>query len=320
MQLNVSAEGTVPFDMTSTEEFTSLLQSALDLDITHDPNARYESRNIVARGLRFNVLDWGPRDAPAIVCMHGSHQSAHSWDLVSLNLAQNYRVIAIDQRGHGDSEWARSGAYSNDEMAADLRAIIATMQLERPVVIGHSMGGRNTLLAALSQPDFAGALVIVDIGPEISPSGGKAIASFVAANEEFESMDAFVENVRRYDPYRSLEHIERTVRYNLFIRADGKYVSKCDRLPRKLGLADTLKTNALTLDAVKTLAMPVLILRGANSTVLEADAAERFACALVQGELQTVAECGHNVHSQNTPGFLECLRPFLTRHSGGSGT
>ena len=64
------------------------------------------------------------------------------------------------------------------------------------------------------------------MGPEISDEGRKAIGSFVRANEEFDDLEQFVENVRRYDPYRSREHIERTVKYNLFLRADGKYVSK----------------------------------------------------------------------------------------------
>ena len=315
VQLNELAMGTTPKDMAQTDEFKSLLQSASDLGLAHDPKVRYVARNVVARQVRFNVLEWGPPDAPTILCLLGGHQSAHSWDLVSLNLAQRYRVITPDQRGHGDSEWVRSGAYSNDEMAADIIALSATLGLHRPIVMGHSMGGRNTLLAAQSEPELARALVIVDIGPEISEHGGRAIASFVAANEEFEDLNAFVENVRRYDPYRSLEHIERTVRYNLFVRADGKYVSKCDRLPRKLGLTESLRSTALSLASVATIRQPVLVVRGGESRVLEADAADRFVAALHQGQLLTVADCSHNVHSQNTHGFLQAIDSFLATHS-----
>ena len=195
---------------------------------------RYTARNVVARGLRFNVLDWGSLDAPPIVCLHGNHQSAHSWYLVSLHHAANYRVITPDQRGHGDSEWARDCDYSTDAMAADAIAIMQALELTDPIVMGHSMGGRNTLVMALDNPHAAKALVIVDVGPELSERGRKIIGSFIQANEEFDDIEAFVTNVRNYDPYRSRQHIERTVKYNLFQRADGKFVSKCDRAPRRL--------------------------------------------------------------------------------------
>lgn len=314
MHLNQFASSTAALDMSATDEFTSLLASAADLGIPHDANVRYVSRNIVARHLRFNVLDWGPEDAPVIMCLHGGHQSAHSWDLVSLALAARYRVITPDQRGHGDSEWVRSAHYSNAEMAADALALMDALELDKPLLMGHSMGGRNTLLAALNAPERMGALVVVDIGPEVSDKGRRSIASFVAANEEFEDLDAFVANVRRYDPYRPTTHIERTVRYNLFRRADGKYISKCDRLPRKLGLMQQFHADELTLAHMATLELPTLVVRGANSGVLEAPAAERFASTLPQGQLRTVPDCGHNVHSQNTLGFLDAISPFLDQH------
>ena len=315
MHLNQFASSSAALDMSATDEFISLLESASDLGIPHDADVRYESRNVVARHLRFNVLDWGPKDAPVIMCLHGGHQSAHSWDLVSLSLARRFRVITPDQRGHGDSEWVRSGHYSNADMAADALALMDALELEKPLLMGHSMGGRNTLLAALTAPARMRALVVVDIGPEVSDKGRRSIASFVANNEEFEDLDAFVANVRRYDPYRSTEHIERTVRYNLFHRADGKYISKCDRLPRKVGLTAQFNADELSLERVATLTLPTLIVRGANSGVLEEAAAARFADTLEQGTLHTVPDCGHNVHSQNTLGFLEAINPFLTRHA-----
>lgn len=314
MHLNQFSSSNDALDMSKTDEFKSLLESASDLGIPHDPDVRYVSRNVVARHLRFNVLDWGPQDAPAIMCLHGGHQSAHSWDLVSLSLASRFRIITPDQRGHGDSEWVRSGHYSNAEMAADALALMDELELDQPLLMGHSMGGRNTLLAALSAPTRMRALIVVDIGPEVSEKGRRSIASFVAANEEFEDLDAFIANVRRYDPYRSLEHIERTVRYNLFQRADGKYISKCDRLPRKLGLTQQFNADELTLERMATLPMPALVVRGANSTILEAPAADRFAEALRDGTLATVPDCGHNVHSQNTLGFLHAIDGYLTHH------
>ena len=140
----------------------------------------------------------------------------------------------------------------------------------------------------------------------------QAIAGFVRENQEFDDLEHFVRSVRKYDPYRSREHIERTVKYNMLQRADGKFVSKCDYNPRRLGLMHGRSPqDNVTLDDVRGFDLPVLLVRGANSTILEAEAADRFAAALPQGRLVTVPDCGHNVHGQNTKGFIAAVGPFL---------
>jgi len=175
-------------------------------------------------------------------------------------------------------------------------------------VIGHSMGGRNTMLLLRRNPAVARAAVIVDVGPELSEKGRAAIAGFVQGNQEFDDLEHFVRNVRQYDPYRPREHIERTVRYNMLERADGKYVSKCDSNPRRLGIArGSGPLETITLEDTVGFDLPVLLVRGENSNILAPDAAERFAAMLPQGSLVTVPDCGHNVHGQNTKGFLTAL-------------
>ena len=312
MYLNRFADTTEPLDMTQTEEFRLLLASAADLGVSHAPDAPYHSRNIVLRQLRFHFLEWGVPDAPPIVLLHGGHQSAHSWDLVSLHLAQRFRVLALDQRGHGDSEWARDVAYSNHEMSLDAEAFIAELGLDRPILMGHSMGGRNSMLLVRRNPSLLRALVIVDVGPEVSDRGRAVIAGFVRDNEEFDDLEHFVRNVQQYDPYRSREHIERTVKYNMLQRADGKFVSKCDANPRRLGVVrGTGPLENITLEDARAFDLPVLLVRGAESRILTADAAERFRDALPHGRLVTVPNCGHNVHGQNTKGFIEAISAFI---------
>ena len=314
MYLNQFADTTEPLDLTRTDEFRSLLASATDLQIEHAPNVRYVSRNVVLRQLRFHFLEWGEPGAPSIVLLHGGHQSAHSWDLVSLHLAQRHHVLALDQRGHGDSEWARDVSYTNHEMSLDAEAFIRTMGLRRPLLMGHSMGGRNAMLLTRRNPTLLRALVIVDVGPEVSDRGRAVIAGFVRQNEEFDDLDHFVRNVQRYDPYRSREHIERTVKYNILQRADGKFVSKCDANPRLLGVVrGTGPQENITLEEARAFDLPVLLVRGAQSRILTAEAAERFRDALPDGTLVTVPECGHNVHGQNTKGFIEAIGGFLDR-------
>jgi len=134
----------------------------------------------------------------------------------------------------------------------------------------------------------------------------------VQGNQEFDDLEHFARNVRQYDPYRSREHIERTVKYNMLQRADGKFISKCDSNPRRLGIVRASgPLENITLTEAAGFDLPVLLVRGANSNILAPDAAERFAAALPQGRLVTVPNCGHNVHGQNTRGFIAALDEFL---------
>jgi esterase len=307
MYLNEFAADLTPLDMTESPEFESLLDSAADLGVPHSRDVRYASRHTVVRSLRFHFSEWGEPGAPQILLLHGGNQSAHSWDLVSLHLSDRYQVFALDQRGHGDSEWARDQDSSIDAKVADALAFVEDQGLESPVIMGHSMGGRVTMQLALARPGLARGIVLVDVGPELSPAGVEVIANFVTHNVEFDDLEEFLDNVVKYDKFRSREHIARTVKYNMLRRADGKYISKVDhrRVP--------VSSSDLTLDDVRAIPSPVLIVRGGESDILEPEAAERFAAALPNGELVTVPNCGHNVHSGNTLGFLEAIGPFLAK-------
>jgi pimeloyl-ACP methyl ester carboxylesterase len=307
MYLNEFADSLEPRDMGRSEEFASLLQSAAELGIPHSRDVRYHSAHTVVRHQRFHYLEWGEPSRPPVLLLHGGNQSAHSWDLVSLHLADRYRVLAPDQRGHGDSEWSRECDYSIGALARDAEAFLRDRAARRPVVFGHSMGGMVALLLASLYPELPRALVIVDVGPELSARGTDAIREFVQRNTEFDDPSEFLDHVEKYDPFRKREHMARTLKYNLMQRADGKYVSKNDR--RRLGPYPGPET--VTLDCVRRFDFPVLVVRGALSSVLAPDAAQRFADALPQGQLVTVPGCGHNVHSQNTPGFLAAIAPFL---------
>jgi pimeloyl-ACP methyl ester carboxylesterase len=306
MYLNQFADTLAPLDMVNSPEFVSLLQSAADLRIPHGREVRYLSRQTVVRGLRFHFLEWGDPSAPAVLLLHGGNQSSYSWDLVSLHLSDRYHVFALDQRGHGDSEWSRELDYSIGAKAADALAFIEHEQLSAPVIVGHSMGGLVAMQMALSSDEVARGFVLVDTGPELSPKGVDVVHNFVVHNVEFDDLDDFLDNVAKYDRFRSREHIARTVKYNMMSRVDGKFVSKVDhrRVPDQFD-------RPLELDRLASLTCPILVIRGADSEILEAEAAERFVAALPNGQLMTVPDAGHNVHSANMRGFLDAIGPFL---------
>jgi len=119
-------------------------------------------------------------------------------------------------------------------------------------VFGHSMGGAVAMRAALSGLEMR-SLVLVDTGPELSQKGIKVVHDFVASNVEFDDLDTFLDNVAKYDRFRTRDHIARTVKYNMMRRADGKYVSKVDHR-RFTSPAEP----PATLDEVRSIACPVL--------------------------------------------------------------
>lgn len=313
MQLNEMADGLEPLDLTKSPEFASLLQSATDLGIPHSPGVRYVSRQTVVGGHRFHFLEWGDPGAPPVLLLHGGNQTAHAWDLVSLHLSDRYHVYALDQRGHGDSEWVRDQDYSPQAMATDALAFIRQQGLDAPIVMGHSMGGGVTMALAVREPQLPRAVVFVDTGPAIDATneGAQEIRAFITANVEFDEIEDFVQRVQAYDPFRPREHMERTARYNLFRRVDGKYVSKSDRVLHNMDRPMPPEGQRPTLASVGVIGCPTLILRGEHSRVLTRERAQEFADALPQGRWVEVERCGHNVQTQNTPGFLAAIAPFL---------
>ena len=195
MYLNHFSESTEPLDMTQLEEFESLKESARDLGISYGDQQRYLSRNLVFRNQRFHFLEWGDPSKPALVLLHGTNQSAHSWDLVSLHLSSRYHVFALDQRGHGDSEWSRGAHYTVTDMMEDVKAFLQQLGVTQPIVIGHSMGGMVTLTLAHDVPELLKAVVVVDIGPEVNERGSRMIREFVGRNIEFDDLEEFLDRV-----------------------------------------------------------------------------------------------------------------------------
>ena len=314
MYLNTFAPTTAAADMTATDEFASLLESAADLGILHAPQLRYVSRNVVINHLRLHLLEWGDPANPPLLLLHGGNQSAHSWDLVSLHLADRYHIYALDQRGHGDSEWARDAEYGPEQMARDALSLIAEERIAAPIVVGHSMGGMVTMRLTALEPTLPRAVGLVDVGPEVSQRGAETIRNFVVRNTEFDQLDQFIDRVVAYDPFRSREHIERTARYNLVQRSDGRYVSKSDRLLHDPEFRQRSRPDSERRDVAHgfhAFRGPTLLIRGERSNILEADAAKRFVAGLPNARLVEVGDCGHNVHSQNTQGFLDALTPWL---------
>src|SRR5512134_3795774 len=123
---------------------------------------------ITRDGLRLHYVEWGAVTAPAIVALHGLRSFAYTWEPVALPLADRFRIVALDQRGRGLSDWDPQRRYHAREYVLDLEALVDHLGLDRFVLLGHSMGGANAFIYAARHPERVAALVIEDMGPGAS--------------------------------------------------------------------------------------------------------------------------------------------------------
>jgi pimeloyl-ACP methyl ester carboxylesterase len=258
--------------------------------------------------LELHYLDWGTAGLPSLICLHGITQTAHSWDEIAPALAPRHHVLALDQRGHGDSAWAPDGDYRIATQSRDVEAFVTAVARPPAILLALSMGGLNAMTVAARVPALVRALVVVDIAPQVERKGVEHIRSFVAATEELDSFAAFVERAHAFNPRRSLDNIRDRLRHNLRRLPNGRWTWKYDpalRNPARVG-GDL----GGLWDQVAAIRCPVLIVRGGESDILTPETAARLA-GLVHAEVRTVPGAGHSVMGDNPAGFLAAVEPFL---------
>lgn len=270
-----------------------------------------EDRHLVVDGLRLHYLDWAG-DGPDLVFLHGGALTAHTWDVVCLALSPDHRCLALDQRGHGDSEWAPAMEYDIEHHVGDLTGFIDQLGLERPVLIGQSMGGLNALAYASENAGRLAGLVLIDVGPRVSRNGAQRVADFVLGPAELGSVDEFVERAMAFNPSRDPRLLRRSLLHNLRELPDGRYTWKYDRRHLSQETFERLYSILRTLTArLGTVTCPTLVVRGADSDVLGEEDAASFAAALPDGRWTSIPGAGHTVQGDNPRGLAEALRRFL---------
>jgi pimeloyl-ACP methyl ester carboxylesterase len=130
------------------------------------------SGHVEREGLSLRYVEWGPASAPPVVMLHGLRSYAHTWEPVAQALLPHWRVIALDQRGRGGSDWDAQRRYHTASYVADLEALVDALGLARFVLVGHSMGGTNAIVYAARHPERVSGLVIEDMGPGASMASG----------------------------------------------------------------------------------------------------------------------------------------------------
>lgn len=251
-----------------------------------------------------------PKGKPVLL-LHGAGQTRHSWKRGAERLAAaGFRVVAVDARGHGESDWSPDGDYSFPARARDVRAIAA--QFPRPpAIVGASMGGQSAILALGDEPRLtAPALVLVDVTPRVDLAGAQRIIDFMVANHDgFASLDEAAEAIARYNPARPRPKSSAGLARNLRQRG-GRWFWHWDprMLPKDI---DPLAHAAMVAAAAAKIAIPTLLVRGDRSDVVgEAEIAE-FRALMPHARFVDVRGAGHMVAGDHNGAFTDAIVEFL---------
>jgi pimeloyl-ACP methyl ester carboxylesterase len=272
------------------------------------------SGNLGIDGLTLHYVDWGGSGAP-LVMLHGLSGHARTWDHTAAALSDRYRVLALDQRGHGDSDWAPQ--YGLRPMAKDLLAWLDALDLSEVTLMGSSMGGLVSFVFAAAHPERVGRMVIMDIGPELAPAGSANVTSGLAANDVFSSEDEAFAQARAANPRPTDATLRHRVRHNLRELPDGTLTYKYDKELRRNPGALFDHTRDELWAAWRAVSCPVLLVRAADSDVLAADTAQRMLAENPNVSFASIPDCGHSITLDRPDGLLEVVAPWLAATAAG---
>lgn len=273
----------------------------------------YLEHDVFVREMKFHFQEWGNPSAPTILMLHGFGVSGHMFDEFAERMQDRYHLIALDQRGHGDTDWSSDGDYSRDSFVSDLEGFREALGIGRFLLIGHSMGGLTAATYTARNPGIVRALVLVDVGPEASREGVENIHRFTQGPDELE-FEEFVQMAHRFNQRRTLENIRERMRHRLKQTDSGKWTWKFDKrfreAPDDLRIGSQLSNDEMW-QLFREIEAPTLLVRGAESDVLSAEVAERAVSEMHRARLVTVPAAGHSVPGDNPDDFTAAVTEFL---------
>ena len=263
-------------------------------------------------GLTLHYVEWGPSSANPLVLLHGITGHARTWDRLASDLSPRFRVLALDQRGHGDSDAAIDGDYRVDVMAGDLAGFADRLELRTFTLLGLSMGGRVAIAYAGANPGRVERLVIVDIGPDIHLPGLERIRGMMStAPERIDSKEQAIEYARRANPRSDEAELRHRVIHALRRAPDGVLTWKYDKALRDMMRVGGRHDATDLWAPLGRIACPTLVVRGAESDILSPEIAKKMLERLPDGRLAEVPEAGHSVPADQPDEFSRVVRAFL---------
>jgi pimeloyl-ACP methyl ester carboxylesterase len=251
---------------------------------------------------------------PTILMLHGGGQNRFSWKNTGQVLAdEGFHVVALDSRGHGDSDRAPDADYDVETLTADVMNVLDA--IDRPVMlIGASMGGLTGILVAdRAGPDKVTRLVLVDVVPRFEKKGSARIRDFMSSHiHGFSSLQEAADAVAAYLPHRTKPRSPEGLKKNLRLR-DGRWYWHWDpAFMTKPGDDPQLRTEKFE-HAAAILTIPVLLIRGKLSDVVSPEGVRHFLATVPNAELVELTDAGHTAAGDDNDAFSDVVVRFVTR-------
>jgi pimeloyl-ACP methyl ester carboxylesterase len=274
-------------------------------------------------GIRIVADRLGDPDAPAVVFLHGGGQTRRSWGRAADAVARRgWQAVTVDLRGHGESDWSEDGDYRVATFAGDVLEVLRDLP-PRPVLVGASLGGFTAmLLAGELSPGTVRAVVLVDIVPNMDPSGATRIHTFMydRMTSGFESLDEVADAIQQYNPHRPRPTDLDGLRTNLR-RRDGRWYWHWD--PQFLDGTSALPPIEVTevdrlyaaVEAILRNGVPMLLVRGQMSDLVTQERADEFIARFPEIDFVDVGGAGHMVAGDRNDVFAGAVVNFLARHA-----
>ena len=269
-----------------------------------------------AEGLDLAATRYGDKGGTPVLLLHGGGQTRGAWRGAAEALgARGYEVLALDLRGHGDSNWSAAGHYTLDAFADDLREVVSTFG-RPPVLVGASLGGLASLLAVGERPQApVAAIVLVDIVPWMEQRGGEQVVGFMRGTAGgFNSLEDAADAVSGYLPHRPRPERLDGLSRNLRRRDDGRWYWHWDPnfvAPQDGWNLDEINTRLTS--AVLAISVPIMLVRGSRSEIVSDAGVARFRALLPRAEVSEVTGAHHMVAGDDNDAFVGVILSFLDR-------
>ena len=258
---------------------------------------------------------WGSNNEELVILLHGGGQTRHAWGDTGKKLAEaGYHSVALDLRGHGDSEWHADGDYSIRAYKDDLVSIIN--EIGKPArLVGASLGGMASLVLAGDEinSDLCTALIMVDIGIYPDPVGSDRIVNFMLSGEKgFDSLEDVAKSISDYLPHRKKPKDLEGLKKNLRLKSDGRYYWHWDPrfIRRRPGSRDRRYFD-LQLKAAEKVTIPTLLIRGALSDVVTLEDVDYFLSVISHAKFVEIEKAAHMIAGDRNDIFAEEAIKFL---------
>jgi pimeloyl-ACP methyl ester carboxylesterase len=274
--------------------------------------ASWESGDVVANGIRLHYTRTGDGAKPPLVLAHGFSDDGLCWTPVAEALAPDYDVVMVDARGHGRSEAPESG-YGPAEQATDLAGAIAALGLERPAILGHSMGAATTLVLAGTYPGVPRAILLEDPGAGWVEETPEIVA---ARQERWQGMRAWITELQN----KTREQMIAGERARSPHWSDAEMEPWADS-KRRLSPHVLNRGDAAPVDwpaTLRRITCPALLITGDpdRGAIITDDSAASLQTLLPQLQRVHIAGAGHSIRRDRLAPFLEAVRAFLRETDG----